>query len=196
MVRVKTKKSPADQFCNVLKTCDLYGKSIVLNYKGEQSFKTIIGGVASLFIFIFIIVYFLIQIQAMIHYGNSNVSKNIFRKNINEDTTKHEIGSSGLTFGISLFHNKTQQILNNTSYLSYTVKQVNVNDPANFTGNYSFNSADISMTRCNETSDKVPEKTIKGKRLEQFLCPSVSNFILAGSDYAPLFDFIEISISK
>ena len=128
----------------------------------------------------------------MIDYGNSNVSKNIFRKNYNIDTTNHTIKLSDITFGISFFKEESQIYLDRPEYITYSVEQVSRNG----TTNEDIFRNEIAMNQCDQSYDKVHQYTAQRFKIEDFKCPNISNFILAGSDYAPLFNYIEIRLYK
>ena len=58
-----------------IKKFDLFSQRIMLTYKGESSFSTLLGGVASLIIMAVVWVYAFFLFQTMINRGNSNNSK-------------------------------------------------------------------------------------------------------------------------
>ena len=58
-----------------IKKFDLFSQKIMLTYKGETSFSTLLGGIVSLMIFAIVAVYSSFLFQTMINRGNSNNSK-------------------------------------------------------------------------------------------------------------------------
>ena len=58
-----------------IKKFDLFSQRIMLTYKGENSFSTLLGGVVSLIIMAVVWVYSVFLFQTMINRGNSNNSK-------------------------------------------------------------------------------------------------------------------------
>ena len=69
-----------------IKKFDLFSQRIMLTYKGETSFSTLIGGIVSLMIMAIVLVYAVFLFQIMINRQNSNNSKSsAFVDLVNED---------------------------------------------------------------------------------------------------------------
>ena len=69
---------------------DMFGHPIMMNYNSETTFKTLPGGIISLFLNAFIVWFSITQVLLMIHHGNNTIIAN-------ETVTDFEkIGSIGL----------------------------------------------------------------------------------------------------
>ena len=134
----------------------------------------------------------------MVTRDDSNVSRNTFRKQLDEDTDVHEIGKAGLMFGISFINDNNEEILNNSEYLTYTVKQVSqvYVDQGNGTRTINRTKTNINMSQCGDSYSRVPQETVQRLNADQFYCPTSNDFTVAANFYAPRFDYIEMKFYK
>ena len=57
----------ANKFYGYIKSQDMYGQPINLNYEGEDSFKTFPGGILSLFLTVLIVFYGILKFKYMLN---------------------------------------------------------------------------------------------------------------------------------
>ena len=60
-------------FSNSIKKCDIYGVPVSLNFKGEDKFRTVIGGLTTLVISVLIFWYTIVQVQVILDRGRNLV---------------------------------------------------------------------------------------------------------------------------
>ena len=171
--KTKIKKSFGTRCLNSFKMVDIYGKSIVLTYDGNESYSTHIGGMFSWLIYLFIIAYFFILFVSLVERENSNVTKNTYHIELDSDEIVHDIGEKDLLFGISLRDGSSNQILSNTSILTYTVKQVSQQYVTDESGESvrQRTKTDINMEECTSSYTKVSSETVERIGADHFMCP-------------------------
>lgn len=111
------------RFLDIFKNVDLYGKDIKLTYEGSDSFKTHIGGFASVIVFCLILSYFILQLRVMILKNNTSFAKNSLQKDLSNDTDVHYISTGGIRFGMKIDYNGVN-LLNDNTYFTYSINQV------------------------------------------------------------------------
>lgn len=161
--RIKAKDTIGRRFLNLFKSVDMYGKNIVLHYKGHETYNTHIGGVVSFIILGVLTAYFFILLKVLLNRQNTNFSKNSFEKDLNNDGTVHNIGQNNIIFGVSLSDGNGNQILNNSTVISYTVNQVSQKYIENSDGTTSLsrNKTAIQMKECGKRFTKVADSTVQ-----------------------------------
>ena len=102
---------------------DLYGRPVVLTYKGKEKFKTFLGGFVSFWILLLIFSYMVLLLQLMIEKGGTSQAKNSLKRTLNYDTQIHYIGQNGFDFA---FHLESDSIdyLSDPSYVTMEISQV------------------------------------------------------------------------
>ena len=74
---------------NKVKKTDRFGVPILLNYKGENSYKTTIGGIWSIIINAILAAYSIVLLMQMINRDGSVINSTIKVKNLMYDSTKY-----------------------------------------------------------------------------------------------------------
>ena len=78
--RVKAKRSFGGKILDMFRSMDIYGKSIVLNYKGKETYTTHFGGAVSIIIYCVLFGYFAVLFKMLIERDETNVTKNTYEK--------------------------------------------------------------------------------------------------------------------
>ena len=81
-------------FGKLIKSNDRFSTPISLNYLGETSYKTIIGGLSSIAIGISLIWYLWIMISEMVNRQNSVVNSATKMNSLILDTTSYNVGDT------------------------------------------------------------------------------------------------------
>ena len=175
----------------------MYGKKIVLNYEGDQSFRTHIGAFASLMIISMIGVYFLLQLRVMFLKNNTSYSRNSLQKDLTNDLEVHPIGQKHIMFGMRIDYNGAN-LLTDSSYFTYSINQVNqvyVNSGSDVV--VQRNKTKVNMDFWNASSFyQIKSDAYSRLEVDQHLCPSNLNYTVAANYYAPRFDYIEVKVYR
>ena len=104
-----------------MKSQDMFGAPITLNFNGEDNFKTCFGGFASITVFIFLIVYSIALIDSMIKREETVINTNVLVDSLYENSQKHNLNQSN--FIVALYSTNVP-IFFNSSYLTISASQV------------------------------------------------------------------------
>ena len=74
-----------------IKSFDRFGIPILLNYNGENTYKTTIGGIGSIIISIILVIYSLVLFMQMVNNEGSIINSTTQIKNLMYDPTKYII---------------------------------------------------------------------------------------------------------
>ena len=85
---------------NKIKGFDSYGVPVSLNFRGEDTFKTTIGGIVSIFAFILISLYSISQASVIINRGNTTINSNILSRNLLESKKTFDIANKDFIIGL------------------------------------------------------------------------------------------------
>ena len=194
---LRQRKTLWRRISNYIKGLDLYGKSIVLTYEGDNSFKTHLGGVASFLIYWSLLSYFILQFRVLLLRNNTTFSKNSLQKELSTDTEVHNIGYDHIMFGIDIGY-KGVNLLNDKSYFTYSLNQVSqvyVQSGSNVTTQRTKTALPTANWAINSFYN-VNNNTFSKLSISEFLCPTVNNFTIAANFYAPRFDYIELKVYR
>ncbi len=65
---------------------DVFGEPITINYKGEATFKTCLGALATIGLKIFVLVFAVTQLLALTHYKDPDITQYVVYEPRNDDT--------------------------------------------------------------------------------------------------------------
>ena len=119
-------------FITFLRSFDVFGAPVSLNYKGETTFKTFIGALFSIAIKIFLIIYASNQLLTLFSYGDPSIQ--IFTKYTHRP--KSEEINLGRSFGdlcFALFDTKKRlPVKPDPSYLTFNIMIAESDNKFNF----------------------------------------------------------------
>ena len=167
----------------------------MLTYEGQDAFKTHCGGMISLVIFSALSVYLALQLNVLMTFGDTSVSKSTLFQELIDIDTVHEIGEAGFMFGLSLNYDGNE-MLNDPTYFTYTVKQVIQEYDATIDGNVR-TKTDRAIAACGTDSfENADPNNIERLGIDEYLCPTDDNMTVAGSFFSTRFDYIELKFYK
>ena len=105
---------------NCFKYFDLYGKPVTLTYKGNEKFKTFLGGFISFWILILVFSYMIILLRVITKKSGTSQSKNSLKRTLNYDTEVHHIYRHGFDFSFILESDDTDYLLD-PSYVTMEI---------------------------------------------------------------------------
>lgn len=112
-------------FASKIRSYDKYAIPISLHYKGEDSFKSILGGLASYLILCITTIYAIILMITMSKHGDSVINSMQVVTDLSYDSTSYFINNGKFVIGAYAFDD-TDDILNNASYVKVTAEQITV----------------------------------------------------------------------
>ena len=104
---------------------DLYPTTITFTYDGNESFKTLFGGIASIAIRMTVLIIALMLLLTVIQRGNTFYSYNKVFRDLTNDSTQHYFAKkSEAYFAIKLTGPNPEKLLD-PSYFSFSLLQAN-----------------------------------------------------------------------
>jgi len=128
----KRKKTIGQKVMDFFRMFDFYGKNIVLTYKGDDKYRTHVGGIASVIVGGVVFVYIIYLFLVMINRGNTSFAKTSFIHNIFEDSEPHfpayvenDTGTGSSNFDIAFkLSSSSGDYLLNEDYFEFSIKLV------------------------------------------------------------------------
>ncbi|CAI2387341.1 unnamed protein product [Moneuplotes crassus] len=198
----KKKKTFAQKIFNSMRTFDIFGKSIVLTYKGDDMYRTHIGGFASLIVQLIVIAYFLYLLHVLIFKENTNFVKTTLIKDLYKDTEVLQPGlgngrNSHFDFAFKLTSDDLD-FVNQTSALEFTVQLVEQErKTVDGVQKIERKNTDIELTKCGlENLNYEHKDEIKRLEIDQYYCPKIKNYTITGSFFSKDFHFIDIRVKR
>ena len=113
---------------------DLYSTQINFTYNGEDSFKTLFGGVTSNIINLIILIIAILLSITILQRANTSTSTNKSFKDLTNDPTKHYFAKDNVFFAFALHGPFPDKILDPT-YFSFKIQQVEYQKDSSPLGN-------------------------------------------------------------
>jgi hypothetical protein len=190
-------RSSFSWFKDKIKSRDMFGIPISLNFEGENEFKTGIGGWISSFVTIIVLIYAALLLKTLIAREDSSVVKNTIQTDLTYDVDNHYVGEKGFNFGVALVHSNGTDILNDQSLATVTISQVKwLGDEIG--DNHTNFSKELTYQLCNASSfPNLNEKTLTTlKVFSEYYCPTTTDYVLSGNLISTKYNYIKISVKK
>jgi len=117
------KKSLLSKSTDLLRSFDMYGKNIMFTYKGESQYKTHLGGIISVFVFVVIIAYIVYIFRILFTRVDKSISSTSLIQDIYQDSTIHYPAQSNFDIAFKFVSNGTD-IAKNSSAFSLSLNLV------------------------------------------------------------------------
>lgn len=75
----------SSRFRNSIKSLDEFGNSIKIKYKGRDTFQTLVGGITTIIVKLFIVAYFLSNCTNVFMRQYSTINQSVIKKSIYND---------------------------------------------------------------------------------------------------------------
>ncbi|CAI2387803.1 unnamed protein product [Moneuplotes crassus] len=202
----KRKRTIGQKILGFVRGFDFYGKNIVLTYKGDDKYRTHIGGIASVVVGGIVLAYILLLVKVMIEKGNTSYVKSSLLNDILTNSEVHYPAQNDYEpdTGRSQFDFAFQFTSDGVDYL---------NDPTAFTFEMNLveqewvtesgipktkrNYTSIDVEKCGDTNLNYDDLTeIKRLGIDNYYCPIQSNFSVAGSFFSPKYHYIEMKLRR
>ena len=179
---------------NNVRAGDLYAKNITLTYAGKSSYKTIIGGMVSLMIYLSLFVYAWILLSVMFRRKDTKKTVNRTVKDLAYDSSKHYIGKSTFAFAFTLFDNNHRNLLLDPTYFVMTIEHIFYNRTED--GEYTSTSDFIDVELWGQNFPHVEQDLYNRIGLENYACPKRNDYYLSADFYSDLTAQLEIKVKK
>ncbi|CAI2386528.1 unnamed protein product [Moneuplotes crassus] len=191
------KKSLFRKLLARVKSIDMYGKNISLTYDGDDKYRTYIGGVSSIFVGSIIITYVVYLFYIMLYKHDTNISTTSSIDDIFNEVNIHKPGESKFDFAISFIANGVDYMQDPTAFtidFNQVIQEWNsTSEDASFTRT----KTPITLEKCGTTNFKFNNQAeVKRIGVDEYYCPTISDYSVAGSFYAESFHYLELKIQK
>eukprot|EP00347_Sterkiella_histriomuscorum_P012669 403367679 len=163
-------KSLISSISRKLKNQDAFGHPITLSYKDSSTYKSLFGGIVTLFSRIALFAYFLVQIISVFQRKNFNIATSTTYENLSASDKTINLNRTNFDIGFGMFRGSNYSYsLDYYEYFSvYFVQGVsNMNE-----GNFSFNFTQIPVEICQNDRFLGDTATIDNLGIAgYFICP-------------------------
>jgi len=111
---------------SIVKSRDMYGKTFTFTYKGEDEFKTTIGGVISIAIQVVLAIYAIMLLRVMAQRGDTNKSRNTMVQDLSSDTEKITLADTTFSLAFSVENVNSYNILTDSSLLKLAITKYHI----------------------------------------------------------------------
>lgn len=173
-----------------LRGCDWFGKPVTLTYKGDDTFRTLGGGILSLSIFGFLVFYAVVLCKTMVERSDVKTTKNTIVKNLARDNTTHYPGRHGLAFAFNWLSEENESLISEKTYIDFKVIQVASTLQSN--GEYKRVETELQYEPCGTKFPYDDQAQVKLFGLNDYLCLKTTDWALSGNYYSKNEKYIEI----
>eukprot|EP00347_Sterkiella_histriomuscorum_P017330 403349798 len=170
---------------------DLYGKSVQLTYKGQETYKSMVGASISFIIICTLFSYLVFKINVLFTKNDTKLAKKSFFLDLDSDDLKEmDIGEGGFDFSFGMNNDLDPK------YGTFVVNQVEVvYDPATNKGvKY---RTPIAFAKCEDKYFNFPnQEKVKLYGIQRYLCPTKKQYMLKGNYYSKQFKYVEIRLRR
>ncbi|CAI2372806.1 unnamed protein product [Moneuplotes crassus] len=185
-------KKSANFALDSVRGLDMYPKTIKLTYKGNEEFKTLLGGVVSLGIKVVILIYTWTMFSIMLSNKNSSKSINTSVKNLRRDNEIVDLQSSTFQFAITGILNEDDIDIMNFEE-AFTPEVRIITKLANET---TFRNVTVGLTECGNNFKYANQTEVKDLGINEYYCPNSREFKLQGNVLSDAYQYFEINFNR
>ena len=172
----------------------MYPTRIGLTYQGDQSFKTLIGGIVSNFIRLGILIIALLLTITIFQRGNVSTGINNIFKDLTNDETKHYFAKNNVYFALKLYGPHPEKLLD-PSYFNLEFLQVNRIKTAD-SNSFSVLSTPIEYEYWGNKFPHVQEPIYSKVGLSTYIWPKNTDFYLRANFKSINYAIIQVNLVK
>ncbi|CAI2363351.1 unnamed protein product [Moneuplotes crassus] len=190
---LKTVGNTTLKFCiGRIRGLDMYPKTINFTYKGNEEFKTVIGGIISLGIHIIIIMYTLSLFNIMMANKNSSKSINTSVKNLREDTEIVNLENTTFQFAFTALIDDSP--IDIAAFPQYFTPEVNMYSK---TKSQTFpQQTTVPFSKCGDNFKYYNQSAVKDLGIDQYYCPNSRDFKIQGNSLSNAFNLFGLDLLK
>ncbi|CAI2363052.1 unnamed protein product [Moneuplotes crassus] len=162
-----------------VKSSDKFGVPVSLNFRGEESFKTTIGGIFSLISVVLLVMYTVSEMRLVITKGKTSINSNIVSRNLLESKETYQIAKNGFVLGMGA---NTNELMDPT-YFNFQYKNKIIEK--DLIGGPEIRNEDVkySIVLCDDKFDKfIDKEAARRLNMHLTLCPNSSDWRIGGSE--------------
>eukprot|EP00347_Sterkiella_histriomuscorum_P023442 403334623 len=173
------------------KQLDMYGKSVALTYKGEETYKSLIGAFASTLIYGTVLAFFLYKCSIVLFKGDTYVAKKSFFKDLDSGQSESfNIGEMGFDYAFLLTGDYNSSI----ATLEATQVQVLYDEQ---TGNSTRIRTSLDIVPCeNQYFRFWDQRKVNLYGINNFNCVKQKDLYIQGNYYSKEFQYVEIRVRR
>ncbi|CAI2385653.1 unnamed protein product [Moneuplotes crassus] len=182
--------------CHAIKSCDIFGKKITLNYKGNEKHQTFIGGYASILFILTILGYTTYLLRDMFRKDPIVYSTSRVIKDLTTDTTEHKPADHGFAVALG-FRYRNVSLLDEELLKKYKVAAYqyhSISDPVN--GGWINNWTELDLVKCGENFPYKNKTLLAHYNIDNYVCIKPTNYSLLGNWYTDIGKELRILIDK
>ena len=158
---------------------DTFGKQISLMFKGQEKFKTHLGGFMTVIVVINIIIYASILLESLLNKRQSVITDNLMHKDLTLDPTQYQIGKEGVKIGLVVMDFLTDSPVDDSYYdISFVHRQQIRSSIGGKVVSSNFTNLDLRPCASELTSlYNNPENIVQTFNV---FCPKTQNYTIGG----------------
>ena len=175
----------------------MFGTPVSLNFKGETSFKTTIGGVITIISIIVIIIFLGIFTNTLFSRDDTNLKFVVKTDNLADKSDKHLIGLKGVYFAI-YDRGSSTSIIENKAYIDLKIYQATTfRDTSGTRDAYNTTLTELSTSECNRRFySNLGISTSQKYDLDNMICTDSLNYAIGGNSLSSEYNYIHIVLTK
>ncbi|CAI2385654.1 unnamed protein product [Moneuplotes crassus] len=189
-------KSVISKACHAIKACDIFGKRITLNYKGNEKHQTFIGGYASILFILTILGYTTYLLRDMFRKDPIVYSTSRIIKDLTTDTSEHKPAEHGFAVALG-FRYRNVSLLDEELLKKYKVTAYqyhSISDPVN--GGWINKWTELDLVKCGENFPYKNKTLLAHYNIDNYVCIKPTNYSLLGNWYTDIGKGLRIFIDK
>lgn len=174
---------------------DLYGKSISIMYRGDDKFKTYLGGIASVIIFLFLVIYSSFLLDVMRKKSTIIFNTTAVIRDLTKDFTNHYLAKHEFAFAVewtgsmnNLLHPDDNSIVELEIYQHV--------DTAIGNGKFSSSKVKLDYELCGNKFPYFNQTLINHFGIKDYMCVKAKDYFIGGNIYSDKNSYIEIILKK
>ncbi|CAI2362670.1 unnamed protein product [Moneuplotes crassus] len=162
-----------------IKATDKFGVPVSLNFRGEDSFKTTVGGIATLISMILLVMYTISEMRLVITKGKTSINSNIVSRNLLESKETYQIEKNGFVISMA---GGTGTLWDST-YFNFQYKNKIIEKELIGGPETRYEEVEYSTAPCGDKFDKfIDKEAARRLNMHLTLCPNSSDWRIGGSE--------------
>lgn len=177
-----------------IRRMDLYGKTINLQYRGDDVFKTYLGGTATIFVILILLGYATYLLRIM--FGRETViySTNTVIRDLTKDFQDHNPAEHGFAIALGIRFSDTSFL--DEEYLKmFQVKAYQYSAKVDTEGNWNETYEELELVRCQNNFPYENITLLHHFKINNYVCIKPKNYSIAGNWYTDESKAVQIEVS-
>ncbi|CAI2386876.1 unnamed protein product [Moneuplotes crassus] len=180
-----------------VRKADLFPQKVSLTFKGQESFKTLYGGIVSLVIMIIMVSYSVRIFTIMFQKQQTQKTLNRVINDIQNNRIDYNISNDNFAFTFAIMDMATGSREYDPSYISISVTQ-NTDTYNKTTGDRSFGAEERSFSICKDKFPTIDDQFTDMKNIlkDVNLCADDQDFTLSGTLYSEIRHYVSLKVQR